>query len=577
MDRQCPRYFVQFLGWYESDDFIFCAMEYMVNGDLGQYMESVGSHIREEAKEISRQVLHGLVVLHAKHICHRDLKPQVREYVFPLKISILNVMQNILISSRNPVSIKLADFGISKSTLDTSLKTPHMGTQGYIAPEVQGFWPDGHGKNQDYTQAVDIWAFGCIVHEMLTLQKPFMETTGPGQTRFSMHLFSKFCRNQTSLLVATLLESPDAVNFVRRCLVVDARHRMSAAQALSHVWLLGDDRTSLQQAVKSGHIQVASALIDAGEDVNAKSNRNGRALQSAALRRYIDTVAMLLHRKAEINAKPEHPRCRSALQSAAARGHLDVVDLLLNGADVNGKPAWDSGQTALQSAASGGHVDVLKLLLDHGAAVNQEGSLQGGMTALAAAAGTGCLDIVQILLQKHAEINTIPQCTSSPTALQAAAANGHYEVVEFLLQRGAYVNADSDNNARGHTALHSAVMNGYSSVVKLLLGNGADINAVRTTGVDWWALVKRAPASGSDSTRLRSTAIQLAAEHGHLRILVMFLLQGATIDDNATAMFCRRRLQDGISDAKAINRDAEDVLKAALDAYDRRDYVLILD
>lgn len=51
-------------------------MEYIENGDLGEYIKA-GPKAKIEAKGITKQLLEGLAVLHAKAICHRDLKPQV--------------------------------------------------------------------------------------------------------------------------------------------------------------------------------------------------------------------------------------------------------------------------------------------------------------------------------------------------------------------------------------------------------------------------------------------------------------------------------------------------------------------
>lgn len=51
-------------------------MEYVPHGDLGQYIASHSVESRE-AQEIAYQILEGLVLLHKREICHRDLKPQV--------------------------------------------------------------------------------------------------------------------------------------------------------------------------------------------------------------------------------------------------------------------------------------------------------------------------------------------------------------------------------------------------------------------------------------------------------------------------------------------------------------------
>lgn len=53
-------------------------MEYAEHGDLAQYLDKHGKRAVAEVKDITRQILNGLVVMHEREISHRDLKPQVR-------------------------------------------------------------------------------------------------------------------------------------------------------------------------------------------------------------------------------------------------------------------------------------------------------------------------------------------------------------------------------------------------------------------------------------------------------------------------------------------------------------------
>lgn len=68
--------FVQFTGWFEDTNSIHIAMEYIADGDLFQYIIGYPVKAKTEAKVITLQILAGLVVLHERGICHRDLKPQ---------------------------------------------------------------------------------------------------------------------------------------------------------------------------------------------------------------------------------------------------------------------------------------------------------------------------------------------------------------------------------------------------------------------------------------------------------------------------------------------------------------------
>ncbi|HKT42474.1 MAG TPA: protein kinase [Rhodanobacteraceae bacterium] len=102
------------------------------------------------------QILAALAEAHAHGIVHRDLKPA-----------------NIMVAESG---IKVLDFGLAKSPADETLTVAGnaMGTPAYVSPEQR------EGKATDPRS--DIWAFGCVLHEMLTGAR-----VGPRRKRIASH------------------------------------------------------------------------------------------------------------------------------------------------------------------------------------------------------------------------------------------------------------------------------------------------------------------------------------------------------------------------------------------------------
>jgi hypothetical protein len=84
MEFSKPKYkeaavFVDFLGWFEDNESVYLAMEYLPLGDLeGNVPPRLGAISEPEIKEITLQILEGLKIMHMEHFVHRDLKPKVK-------------------------------------------------------------------------------------------------------------------------------------------------------------------------------------------------------------------------------------------------------------------------------------------------------------------------------------------------------------------------------------------------------------------------------------------------------------------------------------------------------------------
>jgi serine/threonine protein kinase len=74
---QYERCFVKSFGWYDSPEHLFIAMEYLELGDLKCYLDDKPPLPEHEAREITRQILDGLFLMHDNDFAHRDLKTNV--------------------------------------------------------------------------------------------------------------------------------------------------------------------------------------------------------------------------------------------------------------------------------------------------------------------------------------------------------------------------------------------------------------------------------------------------------------------------------------------------------------------
>jgi Tol biopolymer transport system component/tRNA A-37 threonylcarbamoyl transferase component Bud32 len=234
-------------GLEEADGVRGLVLELVDGATLAERL-AVGALSIQEALPVARQIADALEAAHEKGIIHRDLKPA-----------------NIKITSDG--TVKVLDFGLAKvfaleesasdvaQTLQMSIEPSRegviAGTTAYMSPE------QARGKPVD--KRTDIWAFGCVLYEMLTARPAF-----GGET--------------TSETIAAIIERepdwsrppaqtpPSIRRLLQRCLEKDPKRRLRD---------IGDARLEIEEAL-------GSLAASAGSPKREVSKASRRAWGAAA-------------------------------------------------------------------------------------------------------------------------------------------------------------------------------------------------------------------------------------------------------------------------------------------------------
>lgn len=200
---------------FQNEAHLFMVIDFLSGGELFYHLNQHNHFTEQRAKFYCAEVVSAIGYLHENDILYRDLKPE-----------------NLVLDLQGHVC--LVDFGLCRMDLTGDSKTnTFCGSAEYMAPEVL--------RGMPYGKAIDWWALGILVYEMLTGLPPFWDEDEDTMQN----------KIQSAPLDLPNYLTADAKDFLSRILIRDPDARLGSGvngtmDVKSHSWLSDIDWIALE-------------------------------------------------------------------------------------------------------------------------------------------------------------------------------------------------------------------------------------------------------------------------------------------------------------------------------------------
>lgn len=209
---------------FQDEKSLYYVLDLASGGELLGVLKKIGTFDEECTRFYGAQILDSIEYMHSRGVIHRDLKPE-----------------NVLLDDQ--MHVKITDFGTAKLLKDPrvssrsadqsqgaseagddeedSRATSFVGTAEYVSPELL--------TDKSACKASDLWAFGCIVYQLLSGRPPFKAGNEYQTFQKIVGLDYEFPSGFP----------PQAKDLIERLLVLDPQRRLSIEHIKSHEFFAG--------------------------------------------------------------------------------------------------------------------------------------------------------------------------------------------------------------------------------------------------------------------------------------------------------------------------------------------------
>ncbi|KAK3372883.1 kinase-like domain-containing protein [Lasiosphaeria ovina] len=206
---------------FQDEASLYYVLDLCNGGELLGVLKKTGTFDVECTRFYGAQILDAIAYMHSRGVIHRDLKPE-----------------NVLLDDQ--MHVKITDFGTAKLLPDPRDPRPppedasgpngahddnrtasFVGTAEYVSPELL--------TDKSAGKPSDLWAFGCIIYQLLVGRPPFKAAT-------EYLTFQKIVGLEYEFPAGF---PPAARDLVERCLVLDPNRRLTVEHIKNHEFFDG--------------------------------------------------------------------------------------------------------------------------------------------------------------------------------------------------------------------------------------------------------------------------------------------------------------------------------------------------